>query len=264
MQHRDECEAQVKGFVGARYKKFSNAAEAEAYAGINVTSSSQTQPQIPTIVTPSAATPAKRTSPYRRTEPVQNPASGFHSVTRATPSRRPKRPTPPFPTRLPEAIQNPTPISSNVTQAPSMWPERVASPPPRLPEPIQNSTLISSIVTQAPSRRSERVASPSPKLPEPIQNPAQVSPSVARATPSNKGLTRGPSPSPTRLPPSNPAAKWNQRETSPDLADESTWDIAFTDGACRGNGKVGSVAGIGVWWGRDDPRCALIIQILRY
>ncbi|KAF9008192.1 hypothetical protein BDZ89DRAFT_1025233 [Hymenopellis radicata] len=28
----------------------------------------------------------------------------------------------------------------------------------------------------------------------------------------------------------------------------------FSDGACKGNGKVGSVAGVGVWWGHDDPR----------
>ncbi|TBU26309.1 Caulimovirus viroplasmin-domain-containing protein, partial [Dichomitus squalens] len=32
------------------------------------------------------------------------------------------------------------------------------------------------------------------------------------------------------------------------------WDAVYSDGACKGNGKPGSVAGIGVWWGRDDPR----------
>ncbi|KAJ3815641.1 ribonuclease H-like domain-containing protein [Lentinula aff. lateritia] len=30
--------------------------------------------------------------------------------------------------------------------------------------------------------------------------------------------------------------------------------VAYCDGACKGNGKVGSVAGIGVWWGHNDPR----------
>ncbi len=30
--------------------------------------------------------------------------------------------------------------------------------------------------------------------------------------------------------------------------------IVYTDGSCRGNGRVGSEAGIGVWWGKDDPR----------
>lgn len=28
----------------------------------------------------------------------------------------------------------------------------------------------------------------------------------------------------------------------------------FSDGACKGNGKFGAVAGVGVWWGHDDPR----------
>jgi ribonuclease HI len=31
-------------------------------------------------------------------------------------------------------------------------------------------------------------------------------------------------------------------------------DVVYTDGACSGNGQLGSVAGIGVWWGADDPR----------
>jgi ribonuclease HI len=31
-------------------------------------------------------------------------------------------------------------------------------------------------------------------------------------------------------------------------------DVVYTDGACSGNGQLGSVAGIGVWWGVDDPR----------
>ncbi|KAK0208946.1 ribonuclease H-like domain-containing protein, partial [Desarmillaria ectypa] len=28
----------------------------------------------------------------------------------------------------------------------------------------------------------------------------------------------------------------------------------FSDGACKGNGKTGAVAGVGVWWGHNDPR----------
>lgn len=31
-------------------------------------------------------------------------------------------------------------------------------------------------------------------------------------------------------------------------------DVVYTDGACSKNGQVGSVAGIGVWWGPSDPR----------
>ncbi|KAL4254703.1 Ribonuclease H, partial [Abortiporus biennis] len=32
------------------------------------------------------------------------------------------------------------------------------------------------------------------------------------------------------------------------------WDVVYSDGACKGNGKTGSVAGIGVWWSDQDPR----------
>ncbi|KAI1787469.1 ribonuclease H-like domain-containing protein, partial [Ganoderma leucocontextum] len=38
------------------------------------------------------------------------------------------------------------------------------------------------------------------------------------------------------------------------IEDESGWDVVYSDGACKGNGKPGSVAGIGVWWGPDDVR----------
>ncbi|KAI0635048.1 ribonuclease H-like domain-containing protein [Trametes polyzona] len=36
-------------------------------------------------------------------------------------------------------------------------------------------------------------------------------------------------------------------------ADGEPW-VVYSDGACRGNGRVGAVAGIGVWWAKDDPR----------
>ncbi|TFK46597.1 ribonuclease H-like protein [Heliocybe sulcata] len=36
--------------------------------------------------------------------------------------------------------------------------------------------------------------------------------------------------------------------------DEAGWDVVYTDGACRSNGQVGALAGIGVWWGYNDPR----------
>ncbi|KAI0360397.1 ribonuclease H-like protein [Trametes cingulata] len=38
------------------------------------------------------------------------------------------------------------------------------------------------------------------------------------------------------------------------IEDESGWDVVYSDGSCRGNGKLGSVAGIGVWWGENDAR----------
>ena len=45
------------------------------------------------------------------------------------------------------------------------------------------------------------------------------------------------------------------------IEDESGWDVVYSDGACKGNGKPGSVAGIGVWWGPDDVRC--VSQVIR-
>ncbi|KAN0100219.1 Ribonuclease H-like domain containing protein [Tylopilus felleus] len=36
--------------------------------------------------------------------------------------------------------------------------------------------------------------------------------------------------------------------------DEKDCDIVYCDGACRGNGQLVSIAGIGVWWGHGDPR----------
>ncbi|KAI9570156.1 ribonuclease H-like domain-containing protein [Boletus coccyginus] len=36
--------------------------------------------------------------------------------------------------------------------------------------------------------------------------------------------------------------------------DENDCDIVYCDGACKGNGQPGSVAGIGVWWGHGDLR----------
>lgn len=38
------------------------------------------------------------------------------------------------------------------------------------------------------------------------------------------------------------------------VKDEFACDIVYSDGACKGNGKPGSTAGVGIWWGRNDPR----------
>lgn len=34
----------------------------------------------------------------------------------------------------------------------------------------------------------------------------------------------------------------------------TTAEIVYSDGACKANGTVAAVAGIGVWWGPNDPR----------
>ena len=48
------------------------------------------------------------------------------------------------------------------------------------------------------------------------------------------------------------------------IQDESGWEVVYSDGACKGNGKAGSVAGIGVWWGRDDPRYGNILSSIAH
>ncbi|KAJ3570622.1 hypothetical protein NP233_g4280 [Leucocoprinus birnbaumii] len=45
-----------------------------------------------------------------------------------------------------------------------------------------------------------------------------------------------------------------QKRSFANVADESQWSVVYSDGACKGNGQAGSVAGVGVYWGRDDPR----------
>lgn len=42
------------------------------------------------------------------------------------------------------------------------------------------------------------------------------------------------------------------------------WDVVYSDGACKGNGQNGAVAGVGVWWGPRDPRCAFLRSFLTF
>ncbi|OSD07896.1 ribonuclease H-like protein [Trametes coccinea BRFM310] len=63
-------------------------------------------------------------------------------------------------------------------------------------------------------------------------------------------------PLPSSEPRAPAATEITRPASSSDLQDENPNSplIVYTDGACRGNGQDGSVAGIGVWWGNDDPR----------
>ena len=52
------------------------------------------------------------------------------------------------------------------------------------------------------------------------------------------------------------AERWMKGDDASGTAHTTTSeDVVYTDGACSRNGQVGSVAGIGVWWGPSDPRC---------
>lgn len=43
-----------------------------------------------------------------------------------------------------------------------------------------------------------------------------------------------------------------------DVDDETQWDVVYCDGACKKNGTDSAVAGVGVWWGYGDIRCACL------
>ena len=40
-------------------------------------------------------------------------------------------------------------------------------------------------------------------------------------------------------------------------------DIVYSDGACKSNGGRNPVAGIGVWWGPNDPRYHIPFALVR-
>jgi ribonuclease HI len=52
------------------------------------------------------------------------------------------------------------------------------------------------------------------------------------------------------------ATKAVKAASRPPASGEDEWIKVWTDGACRANGKRSAAAGVGVWFGPDDPRCA--------
>lgn len=57
--------------------------------------------------------------------------------------------------------------------------------------------------------------------------------------------------------------KGKKRAFGAEVEDTTGWDIVYSDGACKGNGKVGSFAGVGVWWGPNHKRLALFCFVLQ-
>ncbi|KAG8979847.1 hypothetical protein FRB90_007877, partial [Tulasnella sp. 427] len=91
------------------------------------------------------------------------------------------------------------------------------------------------------------------------------SPSSAPSTPSRHPIPSSsaigvPIPSSaSRFNPYTPAVAVSKVKTkvetaSTDRRPADEWITAYTDGACRGNGAAGAVAGVGVWYGDNDPR----------
>ncbi|KAF5311802.1 hypothetical protein D9619_002783 [Psilocybe cf. subviscida] len=48
--------------------------------------------------------------------------------------------------------------------------------------------------------------------------------------------------------------KGKKRAFGTEVSNPEEWNVVYSDGACKGNGKQDPVAGVGVWWGPDDPR----------
>ncbi|KAG9023123.1 hypothetical protein FS837_005955, partial [Tulasnella sp. UAMH 9824] len=89
-------------------------------------------------------------------------------------------------------------------------------------------------------------------------SPSPSSVSSASSRPSTSAsVPAAPSTSAVRFKPYPTATnkgKAKAEESVTKLAGGDDWTIAYTDGACQGNGRAGAVAGIGVWYGDNDPR----------
>ncbi|KAH9832886.1 ribonuclease H-like domain-containing protein [Rhodofomes roseus] len=98
--------------------------------------------------------------------------------------------------------------------------------------------------TSAPTTTRSAVAVPStsPRSPAKPRSPTKP---VYSGTES--GVVEGSSTSPN-------SKKRKRSLAGQPVQDETGWQIVYSDGACKGNGKVGSIAGIGVWWGHGDER----------
>ncbi|KAF9644775.1 ribonuclease H-like protein [Thelephora ganbajun] len=105
-----------------------------------------------------------------------------------------------------------------------------------------------------------------PVNPQPTTTPSTTStvapPNVIFTSPSSTGGTRTPSnppPMSTPKPQSVPRAVVTPTQVPVQplriaAPKNTTVDIVYSDGACKANGAHGAVAGIGVWWGPNDPR----------
>ena len=102
----------------------------------------------------------------------------------------------------------------------------------------------------APTSTSRPTATRAPAPPS-TRPTANLPTSPSRAAPRPRSPTEAGAPEPDG---SSPKKRQRVLAGQP-VEDESTWLIVYSDGACKGNGNVGSVAGVGVWWGYNDERC---------
>lgn len=89
-----------------------------------------------------------------------------------------------------------------------------------------------------------------PSISYPPPEPLVQSKTLAKPVPQPVASTSRTAPTATK--------KTTSKRTGPvrllKVTNVSDCDVVYTDGACQGNGKPGSVAGVGVWWGREDVR----------
>ncbi|KAF7975181.1 hypothetical protein HWV62_10230 [Athelia sp. TMB] len=127
---------------------------------------------------------------------------------------------------------------SSSTAAPIVSPVKPASPGSpsgRRVAPYQRSGSVPAVHPVSPSKSAPQSASLSAAKPTMVAAPKPLKAALPRA-------------GPIKIIP------WTQCANSPDVADESQWFVVYSDGACKGNGKSGAVAGVGVWFGPNDPK----------
>ena len=147
-------------------------------------------------------------------------------------------------------------------------PHNPANPQSTTSSPTTSTVASFNAVPTSPSSAwATPVPSESSSIPTPRSSskPSTTSSSnVSVTSASSSGATRVPS-KPPLTPASKPLPQSISRALStpapgpvqpPRIAapKNTTVDIVYSDGACKSNGARGATAGVGVWWGHNDPR----------
>ncbi|KDR74642.1 hypothetical protein GALMADRAFT_211655 [Galerina marginata CBS 339.88] len=319
-----ECEAQVKGFAGARFKRFFSMEEAALFAyGVPLADMLAREPEvappprvqappapIPEPIAPApAALPRPETPPPMYTLYADSPPR-IQSAAPSSPARRQTPPSPvaPRPRHVHSVITVPVPASQGPRYAPynipypqtgaSSSPARQQTPPssgapcPRhvrsvspVPAPELRKPKSLLLVTKHPLLLMLRVyemcaqsaqyqhlgdldvrLDPTPHIHElrARKDAPYTIPQSQPRTPPSSSPARSSSPDVPHLQDSSHAGPSSvlaqpPRHLEPNISEslpvaDLGWDVAFTAGFCTGTDGSSAEAGLGVWWGRQDPR----------
>ena len=119
-------------------------------------------------------------------------------------------------------------------------------------------------LVSAPPAAARQTGVKSPEVREPpspqvlSSKPASSSAKTRDASSSLRGGERAISEEPPALPQHPTLSTTGSRESVTSTMSSDTL-IVYTDGSCKRNGQVGGEAGVGVWWGKDDPRHVVTI-----